>query len=443
MRLKPSIAYQLAAVLLGGSWQIDDLVERGGELFEKRPRWLRPLAGRIAETFGRLPRPRIAVLAAFIASDAGFQRYEQYWRGWPLEISNWPLRPAAMSPCAGRPATWNVPTLPTPGALAQWLETTPRQLDWFADRQGRERDLPAGPLRHYHYRWVPKRAGGVRLIEIPKSRLRAIQRRVLHGILEHIPPHDAAHGFRSGRSIKTFVAPHVGQCVVLRMDLQDFFMSIAAARVCSLFRTAGYPEAVASLLAGLCTNSLPAVAWEDEAYQLAAGNHRRQESLHWPHVPQGAPTSPAVANLCAYRLDCRLSALARSMEAQYTRYADDLVFSGGQDFQRAIKRFHLHVAAIALEEGFRVHARKTRIMRRSVRQQAAGVVINSRPCIRRSDYDRLKATLHNCVHHGPATQNRQSVRDFKSHLAGRVSYVEMLHPARGKRLRAIFERIDW
>ncbi|HEY5312215.1 MAG TPA: reverse transcriptase family protein, partial [Pirellulales bacterium] len=318
-----------------------------------------------------------------------------------------------------------------------------RQLDWFADRQGRERGLPAGPLRHYHYRWVPKRAGGVRLIEIPKSRLRAIQRRVLHGILENIPPHDAAHGFRRGRSIRTFVAPHVGQRVVLRMDLQDFFMTIAAGRVCALFRITGYPEAVAALLAGLCTNSLPADAWEDEAYQLAAGHTRRQDSQRWPHLPQGAPTSPAVANLCAYRLDCRLSALAGSMEAQYTRYADDLVFSGGQDFQRAIQRFHLYIGSIALEEGFRVHARKTRIMRRSVRQQAAGVVINARPCIRRGDYDRLKATLHNCVRHGPATQNRRSVRDFKSHLAGRVSYVAMLHPARGKRLRAIFDRIAW
>ncbi|HEY5311153.1 MAG TPA: hypothetical protein VIK18_01495, partial [Pirellulales bacterium] len=126
MRLKQSIAYQLAAALLGGSWQVDELVQRGGGLFDKRPRWLRPLAGRIAAAFGGLPRPRIAVLAEFIAYDAVFQRYEQHWRGWPLEISSWPLRSAAMSPCAGRPTTWNVPDLPTPGALAQWLEMTPR-----------------------------------------------------------------------------------------------------------------------------------------------------------------------------------------------------------------------------------------------------------------------------------------------------------------------------
>jgi hypothetical protein len=131
------------------------------------------------------------------------------------------------------------------------------------------------------------------------------------------------------------------------------------------------------------------------------------------------------------------------MEARYTRYADDLLFSGGRGLERAIERFHIHVAAIALEEGFQVHARKTRIMRRSVRQQAAGVVINERPCIRRCDYDRLKAMLHNCVNHGPATQNRQGLRDFKSHLAGRLSYVEMLHPARGERLRAIYDRIIW
>jgi len=443
MRLKQSIARQLAAALLGGNLDVDELVSRGGELLGKSPRWLRALAGRIELAFGRRPRPRAATLAAFIANDVGYQRAMLNERTGPLGISAWPLRSPEMSPCAGRPATWRVPDLPTPGVLAQWLEITPGQLDWFADRQGRERGLPAGPLRHYHYRWAPKRAGGVRLIEIPKTRLRAIQRRVLRGILDQIPTHDAAHGFRRGRSITTFVAPHVGQRIVLRVDLEDFFTTIPAAQVGALFLTAGYPEAVAALLTGLCTNSMPADAWEDEAYQLQSGRVRRQEALLWPHLPQGAPTSPAVANLCAYRLDCRLWALARSMEAEYTRYADDLVFSGRQKLERAIKRFHIHVAAIALEEGFRVHARKTRIMRQSVRQQAAGVVINARPGIRRRDYDCLKATLHNCVRQGPETQNRRALRDFKGHLSGRVSYVEMLNPERGRRLRAILERIVW
>src|SRR6185295_17291313 len=181
-----------------------------------------------------------------------------------------------------------------------------------------------------------------------------------------------------GRSVKSFVMPHVGQRVVLRVDLVDFFTAIRQAPVVALFRTAGYPEPVARLLAGVCTNSAAADIWDDELLLACSPDVRRREMLSRPHLPQGAPTSPAIANLCAYRLDCRLSALARSVQGSYTRYADDLVFSGGTDLERAAKRFQIHVTAIAMEEGFRVHPRKSRIMRSSVRQQIGGVVVNEK-----------------------------------------------------------------
>src|SRR6185437_9583766 len=124
-----------------------------------------------------------------------------------------------------------------------------------------------------------------------------------------------------------------------------------------------------------------------------------------PHLPQGAPTSPALANLCLYRADCRLAGLAKSAEAEYTRYADDLAFSGGDAFERCVERFSTHVAAILFEEGFSVHHRKTRIMRQGVRQHLAGLVSNRCMNVARSDFDRLKATLTNCVRLGPASQN--------------------------------------
>jgi len=329
-----------------------------------------------------------------------------------------------------------------------FLDLEPHALDWFADRQARERTARGEPLRHYRYRWVAKRSGSFRLIEAPKPRLKRLQRRLLEAILVHIPPHESAHGFRPGRSVTTFVAPHVGRTIVLKMDLRDFFVSISTARVVALYLTAGYPEAVACLLAGLCTNSVPLEVWNQSAGLALdpAGSSLSWQSRRFyrqPHLPQGAPTSPALANLAAYRLDARLTGLADSAQASYTRYADDLVFSGGEPLARSIGRFAIHVAAIALEEGFAVQHKKTRVMRQGVRQLAAGVVINQRINMRRHDHDRLKAILWNCVRYGPHGQNRTSLVDFRAHLAGCIAHAVRINPERGHKLLRLFERISW
>lgn len=151
--------------------------------------------------------------------------------------------------------------------------------------------------------------------------------------------------------------------------------------------------------------------------------------------------SPALANLTAFWLDCRLTGLAKSVTAVYTRYADDLAFSGGEEFDRSIERFSAHAASIALEEGFSVNYRKTRILRRGVRQHLAGITVNQKPNVRRQDIKLLEAILTNCLHHGPASQNRAGLPQFRAHLAGRVSYVAMVNPDRGERLQ-LFGDVD-
>jgi hypothetical protein len=142
-------------------------------------------------------------------------------------------------------------------------------------------------------------------------------------------------------------------------------------------------------------------------------------------------------------MDCRLTGLAKSAGAIYTRYADDLAFSGGESFDRGVERFATHVAAILHEEGFHVNHRKTRIMRQGVRQHLAGLVVNERLNVARADFDRLKAILTNCVRFGAEGQNRDAHPHFRSHLEGRIAFIESINPARAKRLRNIFDRIDW
>jgi retron-type reverse transcriptase len=163
--------------------------------------------------------------------------------------------------------------------------------------------------------------------------------------------------------------------------------------------------------------------------------------LRVPHLPQGAPTSPALANLCSGRLDRRLAGLSRRLDATYTRYADDLAFSGEDVLRKHWVR--RQIAEIVADEDFAIAAEKTRVMRASQRQVVTGIVVNRGVNMRRSEYDRLKAMLTNCSRHGPASQNLTGHAAFRQHLDGRVTWVEQLNPRRGAKLRAIFDRIVW
>ena len=348
------------------------------------------------------------------------------------------MRPVAAA------AGWNIPQIASVRELAEWLRLSEGELEWFADLKGTAARSAEPRLRHYWYRVLRKDSGGMRLIEAPKDFLKHIQRRILDEILDLIPVHPSAHGFVKGRSIRTFAAPHVGRRVVLRIDLKNFFPLFGGRRIQAFFRTAGYPEAVADLLGGFCTTATPRDVWRQAGFAMNGEEIFAARQLYGrPHLPQGAPSSPALANLCAYDMDCRLRGLAKAAGAAYTRYADDLAFSGDEDFEHRVVRFASLAAAIALEEGFAVHHRKTRIMRRGVRQHLAGVVTNERVNVVRADFDRLKAILTNCVHHGPESQNREKNPAFRMRLEGKVAFVEMINPQKGARLRRIFENIQW
>lgn len=424
----------LARSILAGEPTVDQIVARAARTLGQPWRWLRPLARRYAAAFQGGTRPRVREVVQFLLRDRGFQRAQsEHWH--KLSVAHWLTEPQQMQP-APAAATWDLPPIESVGDLAAWLQLEQGELEWFADLKGLLYHRTSPLLRHYHYRILEKQSGGLRLIEAPKPRLKELQRRILAPILEKVPPHPAVHGFVKGRSIQTFAAPHVGRRVVLKMDLRDFFPSFPAARIQTVFRTLGYPESVADLLGGICTNAAPRDIWPKAAREA-------RELYRWPHLPQGAPTSPALANICTYRADCRLTGLAKSAGAIYTRYADDLAFSGGDDFDRRVERFSIHAAAILMEEGLAVHHRKTRIMRQGVRQHLAGLVTNERVNVMRPDFDRLKAILTNCVRSGPASQNREEHPDFRSHLQGRVAFVAMIHPAKGQRLRRLFEQIQW
>lgn len=436
------LAKVLATAFLAGESSIEGIIARTSRTLGRKWPWLRPLAKRYVRVFGGPTRPRRREVVQFLLHNRGF-RNACTKHSSKLHVQQWIAEPMQMRP-AKAALDWKVPPIETTGALAAWLGLGVSELDWFADLKGLGFKEDAPRLRHYHYKILAKDSGNLRLVEAPKARLKELQRKILKEILEKIPVHEAAHGFRKGRSIKTFVAPHLGQRIVVRMDLQDFFPSLSGARVQTFFRMAGYPEDVADLLGGICTNAAPQEVWKETGLAVDHQHLREARDLYArPHLPQGAPTSPVLANLCFYRADCRLAGLAKVAGAAYTRYADDLAFSGGRDFERGAERLSIYAAAIAMEEGFRVHHRKTRVMRQSVRQHLAGLVTNQHANVRRTDFDQLKATLTNCVRHGPASQNRDGHPCWREHLRGRVGFVESINRAKGGRLRALYEQILW
>ncbi|MGH2850172.1 MAG: reverse transcriptase family protein [Solirubrobacteraceae bacterium] len=434
-----TLAACLADAFLAGEWTVEAALDRAGEVLDRRPRWIGPLARDVFASYHRAPLDRPRELARFI--ELALERRGAGGR--PPQVRRWLVAEPAM----GR-ARWPVPRLASVGALAEFLELEIGELSWFADIRGLERSVVDLPLRHYTYAVLPREPGRVpRVIERPKRRLKQLQRRLLHDLLDWVPAHDAAHGFTRGRSVITHVAAHTGKHVVLRMDLEDFFASVPAGRVFAILRTAGYPEAVAHTLTGLMTNSVPATVWErlPHPHQMdaVAKHHRFGRRLAQPHLPQGAPTSPALANLAAFRLDRRLAGAAAALGLDYTRYADDLVFSGPSHLAAVADGLRAQVAAIAADEGLRVNQEKSTLATRAGRQRVCGVVVNEHPNIAREEYDALKAIIHNCARQGPASQNRNGINNFRAHLVGRIAWVETLNPQRGRKLRRALSDVPW
>jgi hypothetical protein len=331
---------------------------------------------------------------------------------------------------------YRLPKLQTPDDLAGWLSLPIGKLAWLTHRTNEQHRPETDQKSHYFYRWLPKRRGGFRLIESPKADLRQVQQQILREILDHVPAHAAAHGFVRERSILTNAQPHLGQRFLLKLDLTDFYANVRYSRVVAIFRSLGYSREVAIWLARLTTTAIP---WNLQS-PLNSVEIRTYTSRH---LPQGASTSPALANLSAFGLDVRLSGLARAYGLQYTRYADDLTFSGPGRAVPALKEIIPLVTKIVHAERFSLNARKRRVIRGSRRQQVTGVVVNEKPNLSRPEFDRLKATLHNCIKHGPASQNRNAHADFAAHLRGRIAHLQQLNPGRGEKLLALYERINW
>lgn len=321
----------------------------------------------------------------------------------------------------------NLPAWLSPADVAKGLGLTISQLRWLAFH------AEATKKPHYVYFEIPRRSGGTRLLSAPHEKLKTVQRQILNDIVLKVPIEAEAHGFVKGRSTVTNARPHVGQGVVLNVDLKDFFPTISFRRVRGVFQSLGYSPAVATILALLCTDAPRRKVQFDGAEWWVATGERR--------LPQGAPTSPALANVVTRRLDRRLKGRLGKRGWTYTRYADDLSFSR-KDFTRAELGFvHASVRHVIEDEGFALNPKKGRAQGKGGRQEVTGVVVNAKLGVARDEVRRLRAVLHQAKKTGLEAQNREKVPDFRRVLEGKIAYLHMIDPAKAAKLKAALDAV--
>ena len=321
-----------------------------------------------------------------------------------------------------------LPVLSSPADLARAMGLPIPQLRWLAFHS------EASTSSHYVRFQIPKKSGGMREISAPMPKIAAAQQWVLANVLSKLAVEPPAHGFIPGRSTVTNARPHVKRAVVVNLDLKDFFPSIVFPRVQGLFQALGYSPAVSTVFALLATEApRKEVEYDGRKYHVAIGPRA---------LPQGACTSPALSNMAARILDRRLDGLAAKLGWTYTRYADDLTFSGdalipkGQKDPKSVAWLLARARHLCEDEGFEVNPKKVRVQRRNTAQVVTGIVVNEKPSVSREERRRLRAILHRAKFEGLDKQNRIGHPHFRAWLAGHVSYVSMVNPEQGAKLKA-------
>lgn len=314
-----------------------------------------------------------------------------------------------------------LPLMQSVSDLAEQMEISVGELRWLSFHRR------VAKYTHYQRFGVPKKTGGVRTISAPMPRLKRAQQWILLNIIEKIELHPSAHGFRRGRSIVTNARPHVNSDVVINVDIRDFFPTVTYPRIRGVFRHLGYSGQLATILALLCSEPDRAEIELDECSYFVAKTERR--------LPQGAPSSPGITNIICRGLDARLHRIAEQTGFCYTRYADDITFSGSGAANTRVGRVLRQIHYVVEDEGFVLHPDKTRVLRKSRRQEVTGLVVNDRIGVRRDLLRSFRATLFQIERDGPAGKHWGVSGNVMRSIEGFANFVAMVDAEKGALLQ--------
>lgn len=321
----------------------------------------------------------------------------------------------------------------------------------FAASMNITSDVLVNLINSYNYTYfnLKKKSGnGFREIMVPNEKLKYVQRWINYNILQQVPLSDFCTGFRPGFSILKNAIVHENSKAIYKIDLLRFFDTITDKRVFGLFKSLGYVENLAYDLGKICTSKHKRSYW---SFVASEGVHElKQFADNNPSVlPQGAPTSPTIANILATRLDKRFAGLSQVLGFRYTRYADDLTFSiteHGRFPDLSI------IEKIITDEGFFINRSKIKYFKQGMKQYVTGLTVTHGVNVSKKDRKEIFQHLYYCKKFGPtdhlkniskATNGASQHFGFQDWLLGKISFIYSVDKANGIKMLKEFEKIDW
>lgn len=266
-----------------------------------------------------------------------------------------------------------------------------------------------------------------RYIEAPSVSLKKRQKWIAINILETEHLGEWIHGYVKGKSIVSNARVHMGKKRILRLDIKNFFPSITSDMVEKIFSDMGYSKSAAERLTFLCTFSLEKLCCD---YDMVP-----EEYIFTDYLPHGAPSSPVLANLVFQKVDLEILDVLQEYDIQYSRYADDMIFSSDTDNLQWLIDC---VGGVLAKHGFHINQRKTKLMTENDQKLLMGLNITKGIKIQKGYKRKLRQEIYYCKKFGIREHleriDCKSRANFVGYLYGKVYFVKMVEPELGAQL---------
>lgn len=297
---------------------------------------------------------------------------------------------------------------------------------------------------------ISKHSGGWRTISVPEPEVLAVQSWLNKQVLEKVHPHSRSFAFMPKSSVVKCASEHCGCDWLIKLDVQRFFESISEINVYHVFQSMGYQRLVAFELARICTR-LHSKTGKVRSQTKWLSNPTKYNTIraYWSrsigYLPQGAPTSPRLANLASYDLDNTIQIIAEDFGLTYTRYADDMAFSASTNFSLKMANSLIKkVYRVMKKYGFKPNTIKTVIAPPGSRKVVLGLLVDQdQPRLTRDFRNKLNRHVwainkFGFTHHAHHLGFR-SVWGFQHHLEGLIAYSKMVQPEFASEIHAKYQ----